>query len=293
MRSGLLRWVLQRAPQFAGSLARCLPVAVRQEFVHRMIDAVVKAGLSANEERNYWRTKLAETLEEAERFQLPSLVPRRTPPVNTWIYQNERLLLPIQSGDRVLDIGSGAWPFTKATHLADMYVGETTHRLDALKRDGRPFVVLDVQQLPFRDKEWDFIFCSHLLEHVERPGDACRELMRTARRGYIEVPTRLSDVMLNFTRLKNHHRWHGLILGTTLVFIEWQDEERKDVGTNYFFQALHSRYENSFQQLFEENWPMFFGMLPWCESFDFLVIDKNGVVIDEMTRERASVRTRG
>ncbi len=258
-----------------------------------MADAVVKSGLSADEWGGYWRARLAETLDEAERFQLPSLMQRATPPVNTWTYQNERLLFPIQPSDRVLDIGSGAWPFAKATHLADMYVGETTHRLDALKRDGRPFMVLDVQHLPFRDKEWDFIFCSHLLEHVERPGDACRELMRTARQGYIEVPTRLSDVMLNFTRLKDHHRWHGLVLGKTLVFIEWRDEERKDVGTNYFFQALHSRYHNPFQQLFEENWPMFFGMLQWHETFDFLVINKDGVVIDEMTHERAIVRASG
>jgi len=152
-------------------------------------------------------------------------------------------------------------------------------------------MVMDVQQMPFRDQEWDFIFCSHVLEHLDRPGDACRELMRVSGRGYIEVPTKLSDVMLNFTRIPDHHRWHGLVLGQTLVLIEWTDRERRDVGTNYFFQCLHSRYHNPFQTMFEENWSSFFAMLPWKGRFDFVIIDKCGQVVDQSAERQDGTAT--
>jgi ubiquinone/menaquinone biosynthesis C-methylase UbiE len=152
--------------------------------------------------------------------------------------------------------------------------------MEPLKRDERPFLVLDVQRLPFRDQVWDFTFCSHVLEHVEQPGEACRELMRVSRQGYIEVPTRLSDVMLNFTRLSGHHRWHGLVLGQTLVLTEWSDKERCSVGTDYFFHCLHSKYDNPFQTMFEQNWSVFYAMLHWREKFDFLVIDRYGRIVD-------------
>jgi SAM-dependent methyltransferase len=223
---------------------------------------------------------LANSVEEGERFQLPLFQARAERPLNTWIYQNERLQLDIRPGERVLDIGSGGWPFSRATHLADLYPGATTHRVEQLRIDGRPFYVIDIHNMPFRDETWDFTFCSHVLEHLENPGHACRELMRVSKRGYIEVPTRLSDVMLNFTRIASHHRYHGLVLGDTLVLIEWTDAERRDVGTNFFFQCLHSHYVNPFQKMFEDNWKTFYAMLPWEGRFNFLIVDGAGRVVD-------------
>jgi SAM-dependent methyltransferase len=219
-------------------------------------------------------------IEAEERFLVPELRRRDEPAWNTWSYQNRVLDFHIEDGDRVLDIGSGGWPFSKATCIADRFLDETTHRVEEFQRDGRPVIKLDVQRLPFGTKSWDFVMCSHVLEHVDRPGDACRELMRVARRGYVELPTRLSDVIFNFTKIEQHHRWHGLVLGRTLTFIEWAEEERVDLGTNQFFQCAHSAYENPFQEMLESNWGMFFATFPWEGSFNFVVIDKEGAVID-------------
>lgn len=228
------------------------------------------------------------TLGHEAQFLVPELQLRSDRPLNTWIYQNELMQFDIAPGEKVLDIGSGGWPFTRATHLADLFPDATTHRTEPLRKDGRPFLRIDIGHMPFRDNEWDFIFCSHVLEHLDQPGEACRELMRVGRKGYIEVPTRLSDVMLNFTKIRDHHRWHGLVLGRTMVFIEWQDSERRDVGTNYFFDALHAPYRNSFQTLFEKNWAMFYAMLSWRDRFDFVVIDKEGRIIDREGSELSS-----
>jgi hypothetical protein len=242
--------------------------------------AVEREFISREDEINVVRSALATCIDEEEHFQLPGFRRREDRPLNTWIYQNECMHFNIEPGDRVLDIGSGGWPFSHATHLADLHLGDTSHRMEKLERDERPFFVIDIHNMPFSDKAWDFVFCSHVLEHLERPGDACRELMRIGKRGYIETPTRLSDVMLNFTRLTNHHRYHALVLGNTLVLIEWADAERRDAGTDHFFQCLHSSYMNPFQKMFEDNWSTFYAMLHWQDRFDFLIIDKSGAVTD-------------
>jgi len=229
------------------------------------------------------REILSTQLKPEDRFLIPRLEPRDKPVLNTWRYQNEVMQWDIKPNDLVLDIGSGGWPFGMATHLADMFLEKTTHRFEPLRRDERPLLVIDICHMPFGDNTWDFAFCSHVLEHLDRPGDAIRELNRVSRQGYIEVPTRLSDVMLNFTQIKNHHRWHGLVLGDTLVFIEWKNEERRDFGGSYFFNCLHSIYYNEFQELFEKNWDMFYAMLRWEEKTKFLIINNEGLVIDRST----------
>lgn len=210
---------------------------------------------------------------------IPSLEKRDAPVMNTWTFQNEVMKWDIQDDDLVLDIGSGGWPFKRANHLADKYPDDTTHRVEVMVRDQRPFFEVDLQRLPFTDHAYDFVFCSHVLEHLDNPGQAIRELMRVGRRGYIEVPTRLSDVMFNFTRLPNHHRWHGMVLGNTLVLTEWNEWERRDLG-NHFFDVLHSEYRNAFQEFFERNRDLFFASYHWKEAISFLIIDKHGKIID-------------
>lgn len=42
---------------------------------------------------------------------------------------------------------------------------------------------VDLMNLPFGDKSWDFFICSHVLEHVENDDRAIRELFRVTRSG--------------------------------------------------------------------------------------------------------------
>ncbi len=210
---------------------------------------------------------------------IPPLEKRDTAVLNTWEYQNNVMNWDINSNELVLDIGCGGWPFKRANHLADKFPDKTTHRVEALARDDRPFFEVDLERLPFDNLGYDFVFCSHVLEHLDNPGQAIRELTRIGRRGYIEVPTRLSDILFNFTRLPNHHRWHGMVQGETLVFVEWNEWERHDLG-NFYFNSLQSEYHNQFQDFFEQNRDLFFASYHWSESVDFLIIDKHGEIID-------------
>lgn len=198
-------------------------------------------------------------------------------------YQKKLIDFDIKPGDKVLDVGSGQDPFPLATHLADLYVDDTNHRRHTkLVRDERPFTQCSVDEMPFADKEFDFIYTCHVMEHVPDPGKACREVMRVAKRGYIEVPSRTSDIMMNYLHIKDHHRWHINIVNNTVIFIEYTDAEKDhDMGANFFFNELHSEYKNPFQEMFNNNMNIFYGMFLWNDHFSFYVFDKTGTLIDQ------------
>ena len=103
----------------------------------------------------------------------------------------------------MLEVGSGQAPNPRANVLCDLYVGDDTERNRNPLILDRPFVVGDVHELPFRDGSFDYVICSHVLEHVEDPERAASELARVAPRGYVEVPSSLNERMLPFP----FHRW--------------------------------------------------------------------------------------
>jgi 2-polyprenyl-3-methyl-5-hydroxy-6-metoxy-1,4-benzoquinol methylase len=49
------------------------------------------------------------------------------------------------------------------------------------------------KKLPFKDKEFDYVILSHVMEHVPNLLEFKDELVRIAKRGYIELPTKMYD----------------------------------------------------------------------------------------------------
>jgi len=98
-----------------------------------------------------------------------------------------RLHCPVGPEALVLEVGSGGNPYARANVLLDAY--EVTHERHwvPLLID-RPTVLGFVERLPFRDKAFDFVIASHVLEHSYNPAGFLEELQRVARGGYIEVP---------------------------------------------------------------------------------------------------------
>lgn len=98
-----------------------------------------------------------------------------------------RLHCPVDAGAVVLEVGSGGNPYARSNVLVDAY--ETTgerHWVPLLV--DRPMVLGFVERLPFKDKAFDFVIASHVLEHSHNPALFLEELQRVARGGYIEVP---------------------------------------------------------------------------------------------------------
>jgi len=193
-------------------------------------------------------------------------------------YQLDCLDFGIKSSDSVLDIGSGAYPFKYATHLVDLYTEDNFHRGgEALVHDDRPLLVADIENLPYNDNQFDFAYCSHVLEHVSNPGAACKEIMRVSKRGYIETPTRTSDIMLNYTYI---HTWHISMVGKTLIFMPYSQREKQGTGMNAFEMQKQSPYQNDFSRLTQKNMDLFCNMMLWEDTFDYFVFNNEGNLVD-------------
>ena len=72
--------------------------------------------------------------------------------------------------------------------------------------DDKKFIRLTEKKLPFKDKEFDFVVASHVMEHVEDVDFFIKELERVSRKGYIELPTMFEDNLV--FENKKDHLWH-------------------------------------------------------------------------------------
>ena len=99
----------------------------------------------------------------------------------------------------ILDIGCGYTAHENANVICDVQDLSNFYK-------NKKFIKLDSKTLPFKDKEFDFVIASHVIEHVE---DVCffiKELERISTKGYIELPTSLEDNLV--FENKNDHIWH-------------------------------------------------------------------------------------
>lgn len=192
------------------------------------------------------------------------------------LYVSREFDFGIRPGDLVLDIGSGHLPVPFATHLADFAPDDDLYGRAGvpLQRDnGRPCISCDVEDMPFDDHEFEFVYCSHVLEHVRCPERACAELTRVARRGYIETPTRGKDLFLNSARASNH-LWAVENYAGTLVFTEYDEKDREGIGCNILID-MHcnpqTKREKAFSALVLLKSSVVNTTLYWEESFDIEV----------------------
>ena len=120
---------------------------------------------------------------------------------------------------KVLDIGCGYTAHQNATVICDV------QDLSQYYKD-KKFIKLNDRKFPFKDKEFDFVIASHVIEHVEDVDFFINELERVASKGYIELPTILEDNLV--FENKNDHIWHmefndidnELIISKKIQFLE-------------------------------------------------------------------------
>jgi hypothetical protein len=130
-----------------------------------------------------------------------------------------RILAELPDDALVLDVGGGSKPFARADWVIDLIPYAERNRYGeepdpATERFGaETWVTRDIcarEPWPFADRQFDFAVCSHTLEDVRDPIYVCDELIRVARAGYIEVPSRLEEQSYGFQGPWTgwgHHRW--------------------------------------------------------------------------------------
>ena len=105
-------------------------------------------------------------------------------------FANLNKILEKNSNWNILDIGCGYRAHPKASVIADV----------------QDFSKFYEKRLPFKDKEFDFIIASHVIEHVEDFEFFIKELERISSKGYIELPSRLGDNLV-FENKTDHLWW--------------------------------------------------------------------------------------
>ncbi len=108
-------------------------------------------------------------------------------------------ILDKNSNWNILDIGCGYRAHKNATIIADIKDFSNHYK-------NRKFVQIKENKLPFKDKEFDFVISSHVIEHVNDFEFFIKELERVASKGYIELPSRLGDNLV-FENRKDHIWW--------------------------------------------------------------------------------------
>jgi len=165
----------------------------------------------------------------------------------------------------ILDIGCGYTAHKNASVVCDI------QDLSHVYRE-KNFVKLTSNILPFKDKEFDFVVASHVIEHVKDVEVFIKELQRVSSKGYIELPTILEDNLV--FENKKDHLWHmefdddknQLIVSEKIQFLEpilTVSSSKKLL--NYFRQSL-------VLELFWEN------------SIEYEVIEKNFNDLDQISR---------
>ena len=99
-----------------------------------------------------------------------------------WLKKNNHL--------KILDLGCSLvnyWP--EANHYAD--IDDFTKAFNDLNLKFTQ--IKPNEKLPFKDKEFDYVILSHVLEHVPNLLEFVSEIERISKAGYIELPTKLND----------------------------------------------------------------------------------------------------
>jgi hypothetical protein len=135
-----------------------------------------------------------------------------------------RLIAELPERATVVDVGGGASPFPRADYVIDALpfsaYGKGSHgsvhkALGIAPRfSADRWIEVDVcarAPWPIRDKQFDYVVCSHLLEDIRDPLWVCSELQRIGKAGYIEVPSRVEEQTLGVENPRYagyyHHRW--------------------------------------------------------------------------------------
>ena len=112
-----------------------------------------------------------------------------------------KLLKKNHSNWNILDIGCNLDAVPYAQTVADKINFSKFY-------EDKKFVLINNKKLPFEDKEFDFVYASHIIEHVEDVLTFIKELQRISKQGYIELPSMLEDnIILSDNSIKDH-KWY-------------------------------------------------------------------------------------
>jgi ubiquinone/menaquinone biosynthesis C-methylase UbiE len=165
-------------------------------------------------------------------------------------------LLQENTSWKILDIGCGYTAHKNANVVCDV------QDLSSVYKE-KDFVKLTSNILPFKDKEFDFVIASHVIEHVKDVEIFIKELQRVSSKGYIELPTKLEDNLV--FENKKDHLWH----------MEFDDDKNQLIISKkieFLEPVLTVSSAKKFLKYFRQSLVL---ELFWENSIEFNIVDKN------------------
>jgi hypothetical protein len=95
--------------------------------------------------------------------------------------------------NKVIDVGCSGIAFQSATHCVDF--SDEISFVGHVPTENKMKIDIDFQQIPMYNKFFDFCYCRHTLEDIQNPDFSFQEMVRCSRRGYIETPSPLIEVL--------------------------------------------------------------------------------------------------
>lgn len=181
----------------------------------------------------------------------------------------DRHNLKIKKSDRVLEVGSGHNPSFRSNVIVERYIDNNYHRCGDVKIfPHQEFVNANGEDLPFKDKEFDYVICNQVLEHVDNPEKFINELTRVAKRGYIETPSLIGEFLFP----KESHRWVILEIDNKLVFFEKErmpGNYRNNYGELFLNYLLYKSL--AYKLLSYSEGSLMINRYEWSDSVEFII----------------------
>jgi len=154
---------------------------------------------------------------------------------------------------KIVDIGCGYTANKNASVIADIQDLSYFYK-------GKNFIKISGKKLPFKDKEFDFVIASHVIEHVEDFEFFIKELERISSKGYIELPSRLGDNLV-FENVNDHIWWFNYDDVNNRLVVS-----KKNQLMDPFITVSTSR--NFFEKIFRESLVI---ELAWEEKIEYKI----------------------
>ena len=155
---------------------------------------------------------------------------------------------------KILDIGCGYRANKYATVIADIKDFSNFYK-------DKKFIKIKEKNLPFSDKEFDFVIASHVIEHVEDFEFFVKELERISTKGYIELPSRLADNLI--FENKNDHIWWFTYNDINNVLIA---SKRNQILEPFITVSIAKLFEKIFRESFVLE-------IAWKKKIDYQIDD--------------------
>jgi hypothetical protein len=134
----------------------------------------------------------------------------------------------INNYKNILEIGPGNHPFP----LSSKFIGYNENINNYINID------IDEETFPFENKEFDFIYSRHVLEDIQNPNFALKEIIRCCNSGYIETPSPLIEITKGVDCGLKSDKYSGYIHHRYII---WSDIENCEI---YFLPKYSSIIDN-------------------------------------------------